>query len=332
VGAKSSSLETWIPKALATGKCEVRAESRVLRIECGDDGAARSVVYRDSAGADHAVDARCVVVACSAVETARLLLMSTSSAHPHGLGNAEGQIGANLMFSTLSKAHASFAYATAPEMKEAGSAFLGRSVADYYFGGKLKKAGGLNFLFPAGGPVVQSELAATADGSGKALWGEALKKKLDWYWHEQRQAICETFGEYFPTPGTRVTLDPAVKDSLELPAANIAVERHPNDLEVARFLADKGLAIFQAAGARETWTSNMGGITWHLPTGTVRMGLDPKVSGSDRNGRVHGTRNVFVADGSTFASSGGWPPTLTIMANALRIGDGIAAAMTRKEL
>ncbi len=209
VGAKSSSLETWIPKAMATGKCEVRAESRVLRIESGEDGAARAVVYRDSAGVDHSVETRAVVVACSALETARLLLVSSGKAHPHGLGNAEGQIGASLMFSTLSKAHASFSYASSPEMKEAGSAFLGRSVADYYFGSKtMKKAGGLNFLFPAGGPVVQSELIATADGGAKAIWGDALKKKLDWYWHEQRQAICETFGEYFPTSGTRVSLDP----------------------------------------------------------------------------------------------------------------------------
>ncbi len=117
-----------------------------------------------------------------------------------------------------------------------------------------------------------------------------------------------------------------------MPVAKIEIERHPHDLEVAKFLADKGLAIFQAAGARETWTSNMGGITWHLPMGTVRMGTDPKVSGSDAAGRVHGVKNVFVADGSAFASSGGWPPTLTIMANALRIGEGIAAAMGRKEL
>lgn len=336
VGAKSSSLETWVPKAMATGKCEIRAESRVVAITTGDDGNATGVVYRDAAGAEHEVSARVVVIACSAIETARLLLLSTGKAHPHGLGNGDGQVGANLMFSTLSKAHASFAFASAPEMKQPGSAFLGRSVGDYYFGPKkspaLAKAGGLNFLFPAGGPVVQSELAATADGSRKAIWGEALKKKLAWYWHEQRQAICETFGEYLPTEGTRVGLDEAVKDSLGLPAAQIRVARHPHDLEVSKYLADKGLAIFQAAGAAETWTSNMGGITWHLPSGTCRMGTDPKASATDRGGRLHGVKNVFVADAALFASSGGWPPTLTIMANALRVGEGIAQAMARREL
>ncbi len=339
VGAKSSSLETWIPKAVATGKCELRAESRVVSIVSGDDGRATGVVYRDAAGVDHEVSARVVVVACSAVETARLLLLSKGKAHPQGLGNADGQIGANLMFSTLSKAHASFDFASSPAMREPGSAFLGRSVGDYYFGpkgvrggGAIAKAGGLNFLFPAGGPVVQSELAATSDGARKAVWGAELKKKLRWYWHEQRQAICETFGEYLPTAGTHVALDGSVTDSLGLAAAQINVARHPFDLEVSKYLVDKGLAIFQAAGARETWTSNIGGSTWHLPAGTARMGADPKTSASDKMGRLHGVKNVFVADASTFATSGGWPPTLTIMANALRIGEGIAAAFTRREL
>ncbi|MBC7792416.1 MAG: GMC family oxidoreductase [Clostridia bacterium] len=333
VGAKSSSLETWIPKAVATGKCEVRAEARVTQIVTGDDGTARSVVYRDSAGAEHAVDARVVVVACSAVETSRLLLASTGKGHAHGIGNANGQIGAGLMFSSLSKAHGSFAYAKSPEMQEPGSAFLGRSVGDYYFGGgPLKKAGGLNFIFPAGGPVVQSELAATANGSRKPLWGKALKDELHAYWHDQREVICETFGEYFATPGTRVTLDPAVKDSIGLPVATINIERHPHDVPVSNYLGLQGMAILEAAGATRVWTSNVGGITWHLPLGGCRMGSDASVSAVNADCRVHGVKNVYVSDGSVFSSSGGWPPTLTIMANALRVGEGIAEAMKRREL
>ena len=327
VGAKSSSLETWIPKALATGKCELRAEARVLRIETHEDGSARAVVYRDSAGAEHSVEARAVVVACSAIESARLLLLS------NGLGNAEGQVGANLMFSSLSKAHGSFAYEKSPEMREAGSAFLGRSVGDYYFGGgPLKKAGGLNFIFPAGGPVVQSELAATANGSRKPLWGKALRDQLRTYWHDQREVICETFGEYFATPGTHVSLDPAVKDSADLPAAVINIDRHPHDAAVSNYLGLQGMAILDAAGATRVWTSNVGGITWHLPLGTCRMGPDPTTSAVNADCRLHSVKNVYVSDGSVFPTSGGWPPTLTIMANALRVGEGIAAAMKRREL
>lgn len=333
VGAKSSSLETWIPKAIATGRCELRAEARVTSILTGEDGSARFVVYRDSAGAEHEVAARAVVVACSAVETSRLLLQSIGPAHPHGLGNGEGQIGAGLMFSSLSKAHGSFAYARSPEMKEAGSAFLGRSVGDYYFGdGPLKKAGGLNFIFPAGGPVVQSEMAATANGSRKAVWGKRLKDELREYWHDQREVICETFGEYLATPGTRVTLDPAVKDSLGLPVATINIARHPHDSAVANYLGLKGMAILEAAGAARVWTSNVGGITWHLPLGGARMGANPETSAVNADCRLHGVKNVYVSDGSVFASSGGWPPTLTIMANALRVGEGIAEAMKRREL
>ena len=84
------------------------------------------------------------------------------------------------------------------------------------------------------------------------------------------------------TYGTRVALDGSVKDSLDLAAAQINVSRHPHDLEVSKYLLEKGLAIFQAAGAAETWSSNIGGITWHLPSGTCRMGTDPEASATDK--------------------------------------------------
>jgi choline dehydrogenase-like flavoprotein len=67
------------------------------------------------------------------------------------------------------------------------------------------------------------------------------------------------------------------------------------------------------------------GITYtaHL-AGTARMGTDPRTSVTTPSGRLHDVDNVFVADASTFPTFPGFNPTLTVMANALRIARGIA--------
>ncbi|MEO1483575.1 MAG: GMC family oxidoreductase [Myxococcota bacterium] len=337
VGAKGSTMEALIPKALATGNCEVIAEARVHRIETDATGAATAVVYRDAAGVDHSVATRAVVVAASAVESVRLLLMSTSESHPDGIGNSDGQLGRNFMFSTLSKAHGSFDYAKTPKWREVFASrapFLGRSTASYYMPRDQKagviKGGGLGFLFPAGGPVFQSELVA-ARGEGLAL-GAALKERVERYWKGQRQIDCETFGEYLPNDGTRVDLDPTVTDSLGLPAARVLIDRHPQDLKVSEYLGQRGAEILDAAGANDVWITSLGGSTKHLPMGGCRMGDDPRTSYVDRDCRVHGAPNVFVSDGSVFPSSGGWPPTMTIMANSFRVAAGLVDAFKQRDL
>jgi choline dehydrogenase-like flavoprotein len=309
----------------------------VTRIEVDAAGRARGVVYRDAAGADEEVRARVVVVACSCIESARLLLLSESSGFPHGLGNNGGQIGQNLVFSTLSKAHGAFTFAKDAARAETlrdHAPFLGRSLLDYYVPkvAPVQKAGALNFLFPSGGPIQQAEGVAMRNASGRMLWGAELKRALETYWHEQKQLDCETFGEYLPTPGTHVALDPEVKDGFGLPVARVSIDRHSHDHDVSRYLADRASELMSEAGADSVWQSNLGGRTMHLPMGACRMGADPRASATDRHGRLHEVPNVFVTDGAAFASSGGVPPTFTILANAFRIGAHIRDALSRRDL
>lgn len=332
VGAKSSTLETLIPMAEATGKCTVLAEARVLRVE-SDRGGTRVIYTKD--GQQEQVQARAVVVACSAIESARLLLLSTSAQHPNGLGNNDGQVGKHLMFSTLSKAHGTYEVGRhdAAIMRDP-SPFLGRSVLDYYLPqgeAAVQKGGALNFLFPSGGPIFQSEMVAVESGADAVVFGRALSKKLHSYWHDERQVDCETFGEYLPTPGTHVTLDPEVVDQAGVPAARITIDRHPHDIAVSRYLGHKAITLLEAAGAQNVHTSNLGGRTMHLPMGGLRMGKSAKNSAVDADCKLFGTKNVFVSDGSVFASSGGVPPTMTILANALRVADSIVNSLRRRD-
>ena len=70
----------------------------------------------------------------------------------------------------------------------------------------------------------------------------------------------------------------------------------------------------------------------HLPMGACRMGQDPQTSAVDPSCRFHGIKNLFASDGSVFPSSGGVPPTLTILANAFRVGERIREAMARGDI
>ena len=98
-GAKGSSRAALLGRAVETGRCEVRPLSRARRVVTGADGRAEGVVYVDQrTGESHRVEAKVVVVACQAIETARLLLLSTGPKHPAGLGNRSGQVGRNLLF------------------------------------------------------------------------------------------------------------------------------------------------------------------------------------------------------------------------------------------
>src|SRR5262245_41350739 len=92
-GAKWSTLYTEIPRAEATGNLDLRIESMATRIEHGPDGRVTGVVYRDSQGKEQRQKARIVCVACNAVETPRLLLLSESSKFPQGLANSHDQVG-----------------------------------------------------------------------------------------------------------------------------------------------------------------------------------------------------------------------------------------------
>src|SRR5262249_28644716 len=93
IAAKSSMDVTYVPKAEATGKVEIRSECMAREIVVGHDGKARGVVYFDRDGHQHEVRARAVVLAGNAVETPRLLLLSSSSRFPHGLANSSGLVG-----------------------------------------------------------------------------------------------------------------------------------------------------------------------------------------------------------------------------------------------
>src|SRR4029078_5676985 len=98
VRAKSSSLVTVIPKAVATGKCEIRTNSYARKVETDARGRVTGVKYFDAAKKEVYQRAKAVVVCANGAETPRLLLNSKSNLFPNGLANSSGVVGQHLMF------------------------------------------------------------------------------------------------------------------------------------------------------------------------------------------------------------------------------------------
>ena len=336
MGAKASTSVSLLPEAVATGRCEVRPRAMATEIQLDAKGRVSGVAYLDETGATRVQPARCAIVACSAVETARLLLMSRSARFPNGLANGSGLVGKNLVFSGLGKAHGIFKTRGNKEREWMNDTapFVQRSLQDSYWLTKAKngvrKAGTLLFAFYHPNPINTAERVA-GSGPGR-LWGARLKEKLR---DEAAGARCldfETFAEYLPTRGTYVDLDPAVRDRFGLPAARITIGRHPLDHAATALLMDQGLSVLHALGADSTQITVQSGETKILQAGTCRFGTDPAASVLDANCRAHEVDNLYASDGSPFPTSGGAPTTLTILANAFRVGAKIAARFKAGEL
>jgi choline dehydrogenase-like flavoprotein len=330
VGAKSSSAVTFLALAAKSGKLTLQPRAMATRVTTDRRGRARGVTWRDASGATHETTGRVVILACSSIETARLLLISK-------IGNASGLVGKNLIFAGWASGWGRFP-APSPHWPPGatGLPFIDRSIQDLYLvkdaGLPHPKAGTILFNAPHINPIFQLERLADRGEDAPPLFGNELKRQLREFYADTRTIEWEAFSEFFPHDGCEVTLDPDVKDRFGLPVARLQTAIHPTSFAVSEHLAHRARDVLDAAGATKTG-SDPGPRVYHvLQAGTARMGADPRSSVTNRDGELHDSPNVFVADASTFPSAGAAPFTLTIMANALRIARAIAARGKRGEL
>jgi choline dehydrogenase-like flavoprotein len=328
IGARGSTQDALLPRAEATGRCEVRAGAMVREITVGRDGRADGCHYLDAEGAEHRVRARVVCVSCSAVESARLLLMSRSPLFPDGLGNGSGLVGRSLHLHAGSAGRGRFRIDRHPE-KELGdrNSFLGRSVMDHYFlppgVSDLPKGGLLRFDMERVRPVGQAQRIALYGGEGRTLWGSELKRRLREHFMAMRDVEFEVFHDFIPNDRSYVKLDPEVTDRWGLPAARIHLHEPRHHRDAGRWVQERGLEILDAMGADEVVARDFGYTSSVMAHGTCRAGTDPARSVLDPFCRSHEVPNLFVVDGSFMPTSGGAPTTLTIMANSFRVADFI---------
>ena len=324
--SKSSSFVTTLPIAEATGKCEVRPDSYVARIETNSEGRATGVAYFDSNKEMHLQRARAVVLCANGAESPRLLLNSESARFPNGLANSSGMVGKHLMFNTYFGVNAQFEQ----QLNEHKSVQNTRMMLDFYatdpkrgfYGG-----GGIDARF--GKYPITFALGGLPPGS--PAWGEEFARSLARQF--TRTMFFGTHGTSLPLEANSVSIDPLLKDAWGLPCMRITYKDHPDDLKTAEFLSARALEIAQAAGALKAWPEPVAPQTNSVHMlGTCRMGNDPKSSVIDRFHRAHDVRNLFVCDGSSLVTSTRGQPTETICALAFRAGEKIAAFAKRGEI
>jgi choline dehydrogenase-like flavoprotein len=242
------------------------------------------------------------VCAAGAINSAALLLRSATDRHPNGLANGSGVVGRHYMGHVNS-------VLLAISMSPNPTVFqktLG--VNDFYFGDE-------GFSYPMGHISFVGKLDAVALSAGAPaiVPGMTLdlmaKHSLD-FW---------LTSEDLPDPNNRVTLD---RDG------NIVLSYKPNNTKGHERLTKKLEYLLQHLDMRPRLVPRNLFVGTRIPlagvahqNGTVRFGHDPNTSAIDVNCKAHEVDNLYVVDGSFFVSSGAVNPALTIMANALRVGD-----------
>ncbi len=322
VGAKSSTLATMIPLAEASGHCEIRPDSVVIRIDTDAGGRANQVIYLDANGNEQAQKVKAVVLSANGAESARLLLMSESAQHPDGLANSSGFVGRNLMHNTHALGNGVFEH----PLNDYKGVQVSRIIHDFYETDEQRG------FYGGGGIDARPLWSATPifhvlQGMPPDVpaWGVDFKNEIAHNFTRQMSIVGSTTS--LALDSNNVTLDPESKDAWGRPAIRETYQDHPDDLSMAKFLQDRAMELLDAAGAEKSWrrpiTPTTGGE--HL-LGTCRMGDNPKTSVVDRTHRSHDVPNLYICDGSSFVTSGRGQPTMTIMALAFRAADQIKAA------
>jgi choline dehydrogenase-like flavoprotein len=327
VGAKSSSLASAIRMAEKTGRCEIRPNSYVHRIETDANGRAVGAMYFDDKRVAHLQKAKAVVVCANGAETPRLLLLSANKQFPNGLANSSGIVGKYLMFNTYSAVLGVYEH----PLNEYKGFAVSRILHDFYQPDPQK----LGFY---GGGGLDARVDFTPIGfangglaPGTPRWGKDYKAALA---HDfTRTMEVSTHGTSLPLENNSFSLDPELKDAWGLPALRLTYKDHPDDLKFTNWMLERAHEVHEAAGALKKWSfpaqEQQFGV--HL-LGTCRMGNDPKTSVINADHRTHDVKNLFLCDGSSLVTSGRGQPTMTIEALAFRAADRITALAKRGEI
>jgi choline dehydrogenase-like flavoprotein len=311
VQAKSDAQVICVDPALAHDNVELITDAYVYRLEA--DGAGRSVsavLVELGDGSTVRLTSDVVVVACGAVNSAALLLRSRTSEAPDGLANSSGVVGRhymrhnNLAMMALSKEPNPTKFQKTLALNDW---YLGADDWDY-------PLGGIQMLGKSDAEQIRANAPRLAGKFSPEMPFEEVAHHAVDFW------LC---GEDLPMPENRVTLDTHGKIKLTLNENNTeGVGRLRHKLEDMlgdlgmhrRRLIDHSIYLHKAMPI---------GATAHQ-AGTVRFGTDPNSSVLDANCKAHDLDNLYVVDTSFFPSIGAVNPSLTAIANALRVGDHIA--------
>jgi choline dehydrogenase-like flavoprotein len=275
----------------------------VSRLETDASGRSVTRVHVERGNNAEQYSADIVVIACGALSSALLLLRSANEKHPNGLANGSDQVGRNYMRHNMSIVMAL--------LKEPNHTVFQKTMAvsDFYFGSA-------DWAYPMG--LIQ--MCATSHG--EQIRAEALPGALSWLPEMPFEKMAEHSIDFWlqsedlPRPENRIRYD----------GDRVVLDIHEGNMEAAQRLKEKLKDLLTPMGAwpglieRKLFLGKdipIGGTAHQA--GTCRFGPDAKTAVLDLDCKAHELDNLYVADASFFPSIGAVNPTLTIIANALRV-------------
>ena len=313
MGAKSDAQVCAVDPALGYPNVTLKTDTYVDRLETNASGREITKVIIGNNGSHEEISADIVVSSCGAINSAALLLRSKNDKHPNGLGNRSDVVGRHYM------GHVNSVLMALSKCPNPTIFQKSLSVNDFYFGNEewTYPMGHISFVGKLDGETLKGGAPALTPGWTLDLMA---KHSLD-FW---------LTSEDLPDPNNRVTLDAH---------GGIVLSYKPNNEEGHKRLIAKlkelmkqqakckihGHECHEGLFARNLYVGQripLAGVAHQV--GTVRFGNDPLTSALDANCKAHDVDNLYVVDGSFFCSSGAVNPALTIMANALRVGDHLA--------
>ena len=299
------------PMLVAYPNVTLLTHALVTRLDTDAIGRSVTNVRVERNGAEEQYSANTVVVSCGALSSALLLLRSASPAHPNGLANGSDQLGRNYM-----RHNQSVLMALSKNIND--TVFQKTlAVSDFYFGAD-------DWNYPHG--LIQMCAKSHPDD----IRAEVLPSWLEWLPDTPFEVMSRHAMDFWlssedlPRPENRIRLDDG----------RVVLELTENNMEAHRRLRAKLETLLSACGMHSQLIERklyfgkgipIGGTAHQA--GTARFGTDPATSVLDLDCKAHEIDNLYVADASFFPSIAAVNPTLTIVANALRVADHIAARL-----
>ena len=283
----------------------------VSRLETDASGEKISNVCVTRDGIDERYSADIVVVACGALSSALLLLRSANDRHPNGLANRSGQVGRNYMRHNQSILMAL--------MREPNDTVFQKTLAvsDFYFGAD-------DYEYPLG--LIQM----CAKSHGAQIRGEALPGWLEWLPKMPFEQMARHSMDFWLSSEDL----PKLENRIFYDGDRVVLDVKETNLNAHHRLKKKLEEVLSTAGAHPILMERSLYLGKDIPiggtahqAGTARFGTDPTTSVLDLDCRAHDVDNLYIADASFFPSIGAVNPTLTLVANALRVADAIRSRL-----
>lgn len=306
VQAKADAEIVGVRPALDSPNVTLLTHAKALKLHTNPAGSSVTHVEVEVHGQKEMFTGNIIVVSCGAANSAKLLLLSANAQHPRGLANGSDQVGRHYMFHN--------SQAVLAISKEPNLTHFQKTLAlnDFYFGME-------SFHYPMGNiQMIGKSLAPMYKGEKPLETALVPLMALDELARHSVDFWLST--EDLPDPENRVTVDQK---------GNIKLSYTPNNQVPKQKLYEKLKSMLNHLGMHPDYliprnlymktSIPLAGVAHQA--GTCRFGQDPRNSVLDTYCKAHELDNLYVVDTSFFPSIGAVNPSLTAIANALRVGD-----------